>query len=283
MTTSQRARLVLLGTGGGITPKPERQSTAAALCCGKSTYIIDCGNGVGPQLLRARLSFSSVKAIFITHHHLDHAADFGILLAQCWSQLREPVTLVAPPPITKMFQLFLEMFDMDLRGRVAGDGRRPLAELVRVAEFSGPGECYQDSAVRVTASSVPHGNLEHSYAYRFAHSEFSIVFSGDTAPSDNLAEFARGVDVLVHEATYPSAFAGNVPTANVEKLLARFRHAHTPVSEAAAIAHRAGARRLVLSPLVPSTGVADAQWLEAAQKEFSGEIVVGRDLLEIPL
>jgi len=34
-----------------------------------------------------------------------------------------------------------------------------------------------------------HPPLEHAYAYRFDHERVSVVFSGDTAPSEVLAEF----------------------------------------------------------------------------------------------
>jgi ribonuclease BN (tRNA processing enzyme) len=50
--TSPDPRVLLLGTGGGITPKDGRQSAASAFRCEHSTYVVDCGNGVGPQLIR---------------------------------------------------------------------------------------------------------------------------------------------------------------------------------------------------------------------------------------
>lgn len=279
------SRIVLLGTGGGITPKTGRQSTAAALCCGGATYVVDCGNGIGPQLVRAGVAFESLRAIFITHHHLDHVADFGILLAQSWSRLQGPVTLVGPPPLGRMFELFQEMFALDLQGRVEDEGREPLSSYVNVKEWSGAGGCYEDDSVRVYSENVVHPPLTHTYAYRFEtkNGDASVVFSGDTAPTERLANFARGARTLVHEATFPAALAQALGARASEQLLSRFARAHSPVSEAAGIAARAGVSRLVLSPLAPATGVDDAQWIAAARREFAGEIIVGRDLLEIPL
>jgi ribonuclease BN (tRNA processing enzyme) len=279
------SRILLLGTGGGITPKPGRQSTAAALCCGGATYVVDCGNGIGPQLVRARVPFESLRAIFITHHHLDHVADFGILLAQSWSRLRSPVTLVGPPPLGRMFELFLEMFALDLQGRVEDEGRAPLSSYVKVSELSAVGGCYEDDLVRVYSENVVHPPLTHAHAYRFEQKDGGpgVVFSGDTAPTQTLADFARGAQTLVHEATFPAALAQALGDRASERLLSRFARAHSPVSEAARIAARAGVSRLVLSPLAPATGVDDAQWIAAARSEFAGEIIVGRDLLEIPL
>lgn len=277
-----RPRILLLGTGAGITPKAGRQSTAAAFRCSGGTYVIDCGNGIGPQLMRAQVPLESLRAIFITHHHLDHAADFGVLLAQCWSRLKAPVALVGPPPLRRMFDLFQEMFSLDLQGRVAEEGRPPLSTYVNVLEFAAaPVACYEDDWVRVSAAKVDHPPLAHAYAYRFDEmaSGVSVVFSGDTAPTQTLVDFASGAQTLVHEATYPGALAKAFGAS--ERLLARLAHAHSPVADAARIAARAGVKRLVLSPLAPATGVDDAQWIAAASTEFAGEITVGRDLLEI--
>jgi ribonuclease BN (tRNA processing enzyme) len=277
------SRILLLGTGAGITPKAGRQSTASALRCFEGTYLIDCGNGVGPQLMRAHVPLESLRAIFITHHHLDHVADFGILLAQCWSRLRSPVALIGPPPLRRMFELFLELFSLDLQGRVEEEGRQPLQSFVKIFEFSGAGVCYEDAWVRVSAAHVVHPPLKHAYAYRLEQQGIAVVFSGDTAPTPALAEFAAGADTLVHEATFPAALAKAFGGAGTERLLSRLAQAHSPVTEAARIAARAGVARLVLSPLAPASGVDDAQWIAAARTEFAGEIIVGRDLLEIPL
>jgi ribonuclease BN (tRNA processing enzyme) len=281
--TGSDARIVLLGTGAGITPKDGRQSTAAAFCCGESTYIVDCGNGIGPQLMRAGVPLESIRAIFITHHHLDHVADFGVLLAQCWGRLRAPVALVGPPPLRRMFDLFLQLFEIDLRGRVEEEGRKPLPSYVRLVEFDGPGICYEDEWVTVRAAHVVHPPLTHAYAYRFGRKlrEAAVVFSGDTAPTERLAEFAAGAHTLVHEATYPEALSKAFGSASSERLLLRIARVHTSVTDAARIAAQAGVKQLVLSPLSPSTGVEDAQWLGAARAQFSGRIVVGRDLLEV--
>jgi ribonuclease BN (tRNA processing enzyme) len=283
--SSPGTRIVLLGTGAGITPKAGRQSTAAALRCGETTYVVDCGNGIGPQLMRARVPLESLRAIFITHHHLDHVADVGILLAQCWSRLRRPVTLVGPPPLGRMFELFQEMFALDLQGRVEEEGRAPLSSFVKVSEFSAAGSCYEDDVVRVCSENVVHPPLTQAYAYRFELKAEGtrVVFSGDTAPTETLADFARGAHTLIHEATFPAALAESLGAGGGERLLARLARAHSPVTEAARIAARAGVSRLVLSPLAPATGVDDAQWIAAARSEFAGDILVGRDLLEIPL
>jgi ribonuclease BN (tRNA processing enzyme) len=49
------------------------------------------------------------------------------------------------------------------------------------------------------------------------------------------------------------------------------------------VAAAAGVKTLVLSHLVPSddSALTDEVWTEGVRKHFSGQVIVGRDLLEI--
>jgi ribonuclease BN (tRNA processing enzyme) len=274
-------RVLLLGTAAGPSLKPGRNPTASAVLRGDRTYVVDCGNGVGLQLARAGVAPGSLRAILLTHHHIDHVADFGVLITQSWSQLETPVTLVGPPPLARMLALFLELYSVDLAGRVAEEGRRPLAELILVREITGDGPVYEEEGLRICCASVRHPPLEHAYAYRFEANDRTIVFSGDTALHLPLAEFARGADTLVHEAVYLPALEAEFPAARAARLRARLQSAHSSVEDAARIAAAAGVRRLVLSPVTPSRGVDEATWLAAAAAHFDGEVILGHDLLEV--
>jgi ribonuclease BN (tRNA processing enzyme) len=59
----------------------------------------------------------------------------------------------------------------------------------------------------------------------------------------------------------------------------RLLNAHTQVEEVGAIAEAAGVKKLVLSHIVP--GNATREQLLPAGKGFSGELVIGRDLMQI--
>jgi ribonuclease BN (tRNA processing enzyme) len=280
MSEQGHTRVILLGTGAGPTPKLGRQPTAAALLHHGALYVIDCGNGVGLQLNRAGLALSSLRAIFITHHHLDHVADFGTLIAQAWAHLKAPVRLFGPPPLARMCALYRETFAIDLESRVAEEGRTPLAELMQVEEITDAGNCLADPGVRISCARVSHGALRDAFAYRFDCPDRTVVFSGDTTYSRALADFAKGADTLVHEAFYTAALT-DPEFASSPALLSRLRRAHSSVEQAAQVAREAGVATLVLSPLAPASGIPDEAWSAAAAREFDGEIIVGRDLLEI--
>src|SRR5690348_12193691 len=82
---SRRSRLILLGTAGGPTPKLDRSAPANAIVVGDDIYVIDCGNGVARQMVRAGLDLGRIRDVFITHQHSDHNADYGNLLLLAWA------------------------------------------------------------------------------------------------------------------------------------------------------------------------------------------------------
>ena len=80
-----KSRLILLGTGGGATPKTNRSAPAQVIVVGGASYVIDCGNGVARQMVLAGLKLASPRGVFITHHHSDQNADYGNLLLLSWA------------------------------------------------------------------------------------------------------------------------------------------------------------------------------------------------------
>lgn len=273
------SRLILLGTAGGPTPKMTRSGPAQIIVIGDRGYVIDCGDGVARQMMAAGV-FRTLRHVFITHHHSDHNADYGTLLLLAWGDaLKTPVDTWGPPPLARMTRLFFEMSAADLAVREKDEGRPPLRPLVRAHEIRRGGVVLKDDLVTVTCAVVDHPLVPLALAYRFDCPDRSIVFSGDTAPSDNLVSLARGADILVHEVLYVPGAPGAAGSA----LRKHIMDSHTSVEDVGRVATKAGVKTLVLSHFVPAENppVSDEQWQAAARTTFSGTIVVGRDLMEL--
>jgi len=274
-----RSRLILLGTAGGPTPKRTRSGPAQVIVIGDRGYVVDCGDGVARQMMIAGV-FRTLRHVFLTHHHSDHNADYGNLLLLAWGDRQTtPVDTWGPPPLARMTRLFLELNAADIEVRVRDEGRPPLAPLIRPHELKVSGAVMKDDRVRVSCAVVDHPLVRLALAYRFDCPDRSIVISGDTRPSEALVQLARGADVLVHETLYAPAAPGEPGSA----LRKHVMDSHTTAEDAGRIATRAGVKTLVLSHFVPAEEppITDDQWRAAAAQTFSGQIVVGKDLMEL--
>jgi ribonuclease BN (tRNA processing enzyme) len=141
---------------------------------------------------------------------------------------------------------------------------------------------YEDDRVRVSATLVQHAPVFPALAFRFDTDDGSIVFSGDTGPSENLVEMATGADVLVHEVIAGEWVAADFPEPRDAINEAIYQHLigkHTLIEDVGPIAERAGVGTLVLNHFVPAEWPVE-KW-EAAQKGFSGKLVIGVDLDQI--
>jgi ribonuclease BN (tRNA processing enzyme) len=279
-------RLILLGTKGGMRVGGEgRANPSNLLLVNGVPYVVDCGYGVSRQLVRAGVSLNSLRYVFLTHHHSDHNLEYGPLLYNGWATgLKQTVDVYGPPPLAQMTDSFLRSMQFDIDIRIMDEGRSDLRKLINTHEIEHAGPVYQNDDVKVSSLRVWHPPVKNTYAFRFDTKDRSIVFSGDTAYLPELATFAEGADVLVHEAMYLpglDALVKRVPNASTlrEHLLA----SHTLTEDVGRIAQASGVKILVLSHLVPGDDptITDEMWAEGVRKHYSGRIIVGRDLVEI--
>ncbi|MCR4269443.1 MBL fold metallo-hydrolase [Nitratireductor sp. ZSWI3] len=295
-------RLILLGTGGGPTPLPGRNQPANVLVVNDEPYIVDAGNGVARQLMLAGIGAHRVGKIFITHHHDDHNADMGTLMGLAWSNGRSlPSDAFGPPGTEAMVRALIDYFEPNAAVRRAfSGGKKPPRELFRGHDVTASGPVYEDDNVRVTCIENTHypnqghkdGVHHMSYSYRFETADRVVVFSGDTAASEELAELAKGADVLVHEvinaerteALFRKKFAqqGRSPE-EIERVLKAVIAIHTPLEDVGRLAQRAGVKTLVLNHFVPGFDPQETPegWTAGVKRHYAGKIIVGEDLMEI--
>lgn len=281
-----RTRLILLGTKGGPrVGEAGRSNPSTLILINDIPYVVDCGYGVTKQLLAAGIAMNRLRHVFITHHHSDHNLEVGALIYNAWiTGLPAKLDFYGPVGLRRMAQTFFQYEQFDIATRIVDEGRDDPRRMVKVHEFARQGLVLQNDDVKVTSCRVRHPPISQAYAYRFDAADRSIVISGDTAYAPELGDFAKGADVLVHEIMFmPGVEALLKRLPNARRLREHLMAAHTLPEDVGRIAARAGVKTLVLSHFVPGddASITDEQWAEGVRKNFKGEIIVGRDLLEI--
>ena len=283
---STGTHVLMLGTMAGPVLNPGRMMTGVAVVVDGTLYLFDCGYGTMQRMAHAGLSPNQIKAMFITHHHSDHTADYPALTHLAWIQgVKGKMSVFGPPPLAALHQAALACNAADADIRIAATGRMPVADSFHVEEITAAGIVFADERVTVTTTLVNHPPFAHAFAYRIDTRDRSIVISGDTTPSEALIALARGADVLVHEAMYVPAIDRMLAARSYvpPKLRAFLLEGHTTAEECGKIAAQAEVGTLILTHLLPGDDaeLTDDIWRAEAAKAFGGKIVVGHDLLLI--
>lgn len=280
-------RLVLLGNKGGPAIRAYAPSPSSNLLVWNNVpYVIDAGYGATFKLVDAKLPLTALRTILVTHHHSDHNLEVGPLCYNAWAiGLKTPVDVYGPEGVRELLDGFFASQRFDIETRMEDEGRPDLRKLV-TPHVVREGLVLERDGVKVSALRNKHPPITESYAYRFDLGGRVVVFSGDTTYFPPLAHFARGADILVHEAAYEPALEALVArNPNGATLLAHLRASHTTTEDVGRIAAAAGVKTLVLNHFVPADdrSLTQETWAASVRKTFDGHIVVGRDLLSIPL
>lgn len=298
-------RLILLGTGAGPVPRKERSQPANLLVVGGRPYLIDAGNGVARQLAHAGFATADVRNVFITHHHIDHNADIGALMSFTWIEDNKrnrpdtpPVRFYGPPSTAELVaaaQSFLAVSERIFR---SGVPMRPSGQRFQGHDFSADGVVYRDDQIVVTAAENTHyhhapgspsAGTDKSYSLRFDTPGRSIVFSGDTGPSEALERLAADADVLVCEVLDLEATMKEVettmklPPAMVPAVRRHMAEQHLTPEQVGQLAQKSRVKMVVLTHFSPGAdGETDvSRYVDGVRKHFKGPVIAGRDLLEL--
>jgi len=262
-------RITFLGTAGSW-PTKERSASAIAVDLERELVLLDCGEGTQRQFFQSSASFMRVRRIFLTHFHGDHFLGLpGLIQSMCLNQRTEPLDVYGPPDAKEMVGRALAMGYFTLRFPVevhplqpgesveldgytvrTAHAEHPVPSIsYRIDEAAKRGRFDADRARalgirgpdfrRLEEGSPVHvgGRVVHpSDVMGEPRAGRSIVYSGDTGPSDEVRKLAHRATVLIHEATVGQEIEAE---ANA--------WGHSSARQAAELAHRAEALALFLT------------------------------------
>jgi ribonuclease Z len=265
---SDEMRVTLLGTGTPF-PNPERFGSAILVEVAGKRLLFDCGRGVVIRLAQVQVNPKEIDGLFLTHLHSDHVVGIPDLWLSGWFLGRDkPLPIWGPPGTRSMAEQFVQAFGFDIRIRQASPDPLPGKGVEIDAKEIEQGEIYNDGLARVSAFLVDHGAVKPAFGYRVDSAGHSVVISGDTKSCQNLVDFARDADCLIHAAW--SADRKN-PT--------------PPSKRSIASAEDVGR---VFAMVKPKLGVLyhykDEEGLgDAVRKEYNGPFAIGTDLMVISI
>ena len=241
-------RLTVLGSSAS-TVGPGQACSGHYLEAGGAKVLFDCGNGVISNLARI-LEPTELDAVFVTHNHPDHYADVYVLqsaLRYAPDGPRAPIPLYAPAGLPERMKMLLS----ERGGRAFDDA------FVQVALVAG--EPITIGELEVTPFEVVH--TAPTFALRVETRGTSLLYTADTAPGEHAVVAARGVDLLLAEATLPEQYSGAAP--------------HMTASEAGRLARDAGARALALVHVWPTND--RDEMARVAHEAYGGPVVVAEE------
>jgi ribonuclease BN (tRNA processing enzyme) len=285
--------ILLLGTKGGPDLSRDHSEPATVLIVDGRPYLIDCGIGTMRRLLEAGVPSPTIRTIFLTHDHPDHALGLVDVLANDFNgadatggrSATGPFTIYGPPqtaPLVAAAWRFIRIPYAIFAAEHLGSGT--LADPFRVHVVDRDGLVYQDDLIRVTAAENTHYRLMpardrarmKSYAYRFETPYGVIVFTGDTGPSAAVERLAAGADVLVSEVEDLDAITRAVRARAGAALMEHLRDEHLPMDSLGALATQARVKAVLLHHYVPPED--SATYVAGVERRYAGPVFAGRDL-----
>jgi ribonuclease Z len=295
--------LVVLGTASQV-PTRTRNHNGYLLRWDGIGLLFDPGEGTQRQLLLAGAPASSVTHICLTHAHGDHCLGVpGVVQRMGLDGVRREVPLLYPAGSTDEVVALLEATayvplvpmqhrPIDRPGTVAtgpgwtlsalpldhrvptvgyrlqeADGRRMLADRLAQYGISGPdvGRLAREGWLSVGGRTVQVDEVSEPRRGQV------FAFVMDTRWCDPALDLASGADLLVCESTY----------LETDRALAE-EYAHLTARQAAELARRAGARRLVLTHFSQRYGDDPEPFLREAREVFP-DVVAAEDLQRLPM
>jgi ribonuclease Z len=249
--------VIFLGTGDPLNEERAQTCLAVPLADGE-TMLFDASSGtiLLRQLQGAGIALTSVRHLFFTHRHFDHAGGLAPLLIALTALPEASLIIHAPPETLRALHDLLALTIPGVEDWLGGR--------LRWSELT-PEKPARAGDAEVTPFEVDHG-IE-CVGFRISQGGSTLVYAADTRPCPNVVRYAEGADLLVHEAYGPEQDAKQA-------------HAfgHSTAADAGRAAREAGARRLVLTHLRAGRFADPYELAVEAASAFDNPVAVAGDL-----
>lgn len=281
--------VTILGNNSAI-PAHGRNPTSQVLQTQDESYLIDCGEGTQQQLMKYKIRRKRINHIFISHLHGDHYFGLiGLLTSMGLMGRINDLHLHAPPLLQDIINLQLKAADtvlpyiiyfhplgeecliasdkkltvecirvnhrIDCWGFIFREKKNPRSiDPEKVKAYEIPAAYYealQKGADYTNKKGTIIPNEELTIA---AAPPKSYAYCADTLYDETIIDKVKNVDLLYHEATYLKDLA--------ERAAQRF---HSTTEQAATIAKKANAKKLIIGHFSSKYEVLDEFLSEAAE------------------
>jgi len=250
------SKLIILGSSNAI-PTPEHENTHLALITPARTVLVDCVSNPILRLEKAGIEIDTVSDLILTHFHPDHVGGVPLLLMDMWLMgRRHPLNIYGLHYTLDRVETLMGLFGWSEWPNffTVNFCRIPADEMAIVLET--PELCIYSSPAKHFLPNI-------ALRFELKAEKKTLAYSCDTEPCPALFDLARGVDILLHEASGP--FTG-----------------HSSAAQAGELARQAGAGALYLIHY-PTGRYASGDLVAEARERFQGETKLAFDFMEINL
>lgn len=292
--------ITFLGTSSAVHSNTRSHPSIVLKAFGE-TILFDCGEGTQRQLIYAKISPMKISKIFITHYHGDHILGIpGLLQSMSFRGRETKLTIYGPKGLDNLrdaisslgfpnFDFPLEWIEVDSGSIIENREYIIKAQRVKhntltlaysVEELKKPRFLRQKAIDLGVPVGPDFGKLHNGIAVE-VNGEIikpeqvlgpprkgrKITYSGDTIPCEEMIEFAKESDLLIHESTYKTEDKDKADL-----------HAHSTSKDAAEIALYSNSKKLILTHI--STRYTDVSDLLAQAQEIFENTELAEDLMK---
>ena len=220
-------KIHFLGTCSGTEPMPGMQHCSLIFEVNGIYYWFDAGENCShTAMTKMSIDLSRVRAVFISHPHIDHIGG----LANLVYTLNKLIWRGNPHIDDNTIDFYLPSSDIFSHVLAIAFTDRIIPPLTMREHDVADGVIYEDENIKVTARHTTHlkedgSNGWHAYSYLIEADGKKVLFSGDVgAPEELDRQIGDGIDLLIMETGHHkvSVVLDYMESRNIKKLI--FNH-----------------------------------------------------------